>query len=207
MEPMEPTTAIPATGQDPSAGTPAAATPGTVEATPQAPAVDWEARYKALQPELTKQQMARAAAEKERDALRSAPAEPEDDEAPTTARPARRTSESSKEWEKRALAAEWQIAASVYGEDTMAAYTAAQDLLARATTPADYVTAFEAFHQRRSQLTPQAAVPAAPPPVAAPVVDSNRSDTPPSAELGQVVREAVEKRDLLGGVKALLGQR
>jgi hypothetical protein len=207
MEPMEPTTAIPATGQDPSAGTPAAATPGTVEATPQAPAIDWKARYESLQPEFTRKSQALAAAEKERDALRSAPAPDEDDESPTPAKPARRPSESNQEWQKRALAAEWQIAQSVYGEDVITAYSAAQELLTRATTPADFVTAFEAFHQARSKAaTPQAA-PATPAPVAAPVVDSNRQDAPASAELGQVVREAVEKRDLLGGVKALLGQR
>lgn len=205
MEPMEPTAATPATGQDPSAGTPAAATPEPVGATPQAP-TDWENRYKAAQAELTKQQMARAAAERALEALRAEPA-PEDDEAPTAARPARRTSESNQEWQKRALAAEWQIASSVYGPEVIEAYNAAQDLVARATTPADYVTAFEAFHQARSKVTPQAPAPAALTPVAAPVVDSNRSDTPASTERDQAVREAVEKKDLLGGIRSLLGQR
>jgi hypothetical protein len=209
MAMTEPTAAPLETATDPSQGTPPAATPVPAEATPQSPAptVDWESRFKALQPELTKQQMARAAAERALQALRSAPAPDEDEETPTPARPARRTSESEPEWQKRALTAEWQIAQSVYGEDVIAAYGTAQELLSRATTPADYVTAFEAFHQARSKgaaptpaLTPEAT------PTPAPVVDSNRSDAPASAEVTQQLREAVEKKDLLGGIKSLLRQ-
>jgi hypothetical protein len=208
MAMTEPTAAPLETATDPSQGTPPAATPVPAEATPQSPAptVDWEARYKALQPEVTRNQQARAAAERERDALKSAPAPEDDEESPTPARPARRNSEPAADWQKRALEAEWQIAKSVYGEEVIAAYGTAQDLLARASTPADFVTAFEAYFQARSKgaTHQEAVVEATPTPV--PVVDSNRSDAPASAEVTQQLREAVEKKDLLGGIKSLLRQ-
>jgi len=168
--------------------------------------VDWENRYKAAQAELTRQQMARAAAERERDALKLERTEPDDDpETPT--RPAARNSEAALEWQKRALAAEWQNARSVFGEEIITAYGTSSELLRSAATPSDYVNAFEVYHQARSKgMTHQQAVAEATPPPPAPSVDSNRSDAPASAELVQAVREAVEKKDLLGGIKTLLRQ-
>jgi hypothetical protein len=49
----------------------------------------------------------------------------------------------------------------------------------------------------------QAAAEAAPPPPA-PVVDSNRSDSPPLAEVDQKLREAAAANDLRGWLKAKL---
>jgi len=186
--------------------TPVAATPAPAEATPQSPAptVDWEARYKALQPEVTRNQQARAAAERERDVLRSAQTE-NDEETPTPARPARRTSESAVEWQKRALEAEWQIARSVHGEEVIAAYETASGLLNSAATPADYVNAFETYHQARSRgMTHQQAVVEATPPPAALSVDSNRSDGPLLTEVDQKLREAAAAKDLHGWIAAKL---
>lgn len=206
MATTEPQAAPPETATDPTPGTPPAATPVPAEATPQSPAptVDWEARYRAIQPELTRQQQARAAAERERDALKSA--QPEDDEEVLTpARPARRNSEASDEWQRRALDAEWQIARSVHGDEVIAAYEVAAGLLNSAATPADSVNAFEAYFQARAKgMTHREAVAEVAPAAPEPVVDSNRSDAPASAEVDQKLREAVEKKDLLGGIQAML---
>ena len=207
MATTEPTAPLPETAPDPSEGNPPAATPVPAEVTPPSPApsVDWESRYKAQQAELTRQQMARAAAERERDALKMRQSEPEDeDEAPTAARPARRTPDRDSEWQRRALEAEWQIARSVHGEDVIAAYGTASELLKSASTPADYVNAFEAYHLARSRgMTHQEAVAEATPPAPV-VVDSNRTDAPHPSEVDEKLREAAEKKDLAGWISARL---
>ncbi|MCJ7678783.1 MAG: hypothetical protein MUO35_13800 [Anaerolineales bacterium] len=208
MATTEPTAPLPETAPDPIGGTPPAATPVPAEATPPSPAptVDWENRYKAAQAELTRQQMARAQAERERDALKFDRPEPDDDsDAPTPARPAKRNSEAAVEWQKRALAAEWQNARSVFGEEIVDTYAVSAGLLGSASTPADYVNAFEVYHQARSKgMTHQQAVAEAAPPPPAPVVDSNRSDGPLLAEVDQKLREAAAANDLRGWLKAKL---
>jgi len=207
MATTEPTAPLPETAPAPIVDTPVAATPVPAEATPQSPAptVDWEARYKAIQPELTRQQQARAAAERERDALRSSRSEPDDEGIPTPAQPAGRTPEAAQVWQKRALEAEWQIAKSVHGEEVIAAYGSAAELLRSAATPADYVNAFEAYHQARSKgATHQQAVAEATPTPVAPVVDSNRSDGPLLTEVDQKLREAAAAKDLRGWISAKL---
>lgn len=206
MATTEPTAPLPETAPVPPEGTPVAATPVPAEATPPSPAptVDWENRYKAAQAELTKQQMARAAAERERDALKfERSTEPDDDSEPTPARPAKRNSEAAAEWQKRALAAEWQIAASVHGGEVMAAYTKAAELLNSAGSPSDYVNAFRVFHQElaKAEAQPPAAPEAPVPPPSAPV-DSNRSDAASLAEVDQKLREAAEAKDLKGWISA-----
>jgi len=209
MATTEPTAPLPETAPAPEVGTPDAATPTAAEATHPSPTptVDWENRYKAAQAELTRQQMARAAAERERDALRmQQQVEPEDEDEgiPTPARPARRTPDQTSEWQKRALEAEWQIARSVHGEDVIAAYSGASELLKSATTPADYVNAFESYHMARSKgMTHQEAV-AQSTPAPEPVrVDSNRSDAPPLPD-DEKLREAAEKKDMTGWIAARL---
>jgi len=206
MATTEPTAPLPETAPAPPEGTPVVATPVPAEATPPSPAptVDWETRYKAAQAELTRQQQARAAAERERDALKFSQAEPDDDsDAPTPARPARRNSEAAVEWQKRALAAEWQNARSVFGEEIIADYARSAELLGSAATPADYVNAFEVYHQARSKgMTHQQAVAEAAPPPPSPVVDSNRSDGPLLAEVDQKLREAKAANDLMGWIAA-----
>jgi hypothetical protein len=152
--------------------------------------------------------MARAAAERERDALKfERSTEPDDDSEPTPARPAKRNSEAAAEWQKRALAAEWQIAASVHGGEVMAAYQKAAELLNSAGSPSDYVNAFRVFHQElaKAEAQPPAAPEAPAPPPSAPV-DSNRSDSPPLAEVDQKLREAAATGDLKGWLKARLSQ-
>jgi hypothetical protein len=207
MATTEPTAPLPETAPDPIEGTPPAATPVPAEATPPSPAptVDWENRYKAAQAELTRQQMARAQAERERDALKLG-SEPDDDpDVSTPPRPAKRNSEAAVEWQKRALAAEWQNASSVFGAEVIADYTRSAELLSSAATPADYVNAFEVYHQARSKgMTHQQAVAEAAPPPTAPVVDSNRSDGPLLTEVDQKLREAAAANDLKGWIAAKL---
>ena len=205
MATTEPTAPLPETAPAPPEGTPVAATPVPAEATPPSPAptVDLEARNKALQAELTKQQMARAAAERERDALKFDLAQPDDDsDAPTPVRPAKRNSEAAVEWQKRALAAEWQIAASVHGGEVMAAYAKAAALLNSSASPADSVNAFRVFAAELAKAEAQPAVVAAAPPPPSPVVDSNRSDGPLLAEVEQKLREAKAANDLMGWLAA-----
>jgi hypothetical protein len=208
MATTEPTAPLPETAQDPPEGTPVAATPVPAEATPPSPAptVDWENRCKAAQAELTRQQMARAAAERERDALKLDRSESDDDpDVPTPARPAKRNSEAAVEWQKRALEAEWQIARSVFGEEVVSAYGTAHALLNSAATPADFVNAFETYHQARSKgMTHQQAAAEAAPPPPSPVVDSNRSDGPSLTEVDQQLREAAAAKDLKGWIAAKL---
>jgi len=208
MATTEPTAPLPETAQDPSGGTPLAATPVPAEATPPSPAptVDWEARFKASQAELTRQQMARAAAEHERDALKLDRSEPDDDsDGPTPARSVRRTSEAAVEWQKRALAAEWQIAESVHGPARMAAFRKQEELRASATTPADHVNASVVFAQELAKAeAPQPTVAVAAPPPVSPVVDSNRSDGPLLTEVDQKLREAAATNDLTGWIAAKL---
>lgn len=203
MATTEPTAPLPATAPAPAEGTPIAATPVPAEATPPSPApTDWEARYKAAQAELTRQQMARAAAERERDALKLERPPEDPDDAP--ARPARRDSEAAVEWRRRAELAEWQIAESVHGPDVMAAYRKSAELLASATTPADVVNAYRVFHQELSVAETRVPAPApAPVPAPAPSVDSNRSDGP-LPEVEQQLREAAAAKDLTGWIKAAL---
>lgn len=206
MAMTEPTAAPLETATDPSRGTPPAATPVPAEATPQSPAptVDWETRYKAAQAELTKQQMARSEAERQRDALRQQQSEPDDEEDTAAGRRvARRSSETEAELRRQLADRDLQIARSVYGDETFMAAQTFEQLLATAATPADRIGALEVYRTRFlvppsvPTLTPE-------PPPPAPVVDSNRSDAPASAEVDQKLREAVEKKDLLGGIQAML---
>jgi len=110
-------------------------------------------------------------------------------------------------WQKRALTAEWQIARSVFGNEVVDTYEVSAGLLGSAATPADYVNAFETYHQARSKgmTHQQAVVEAAPPPVV-PVVDSNRSDGPLLTEVDQKLREAAAAKDPLAWIKAKLQQ-
>ena len=207
MATTEPTAPLPETAPDPIEGTPPAATPVPAEATPPSPAptVDWENRYRATQAELTRQQMARAQAERERDALRMDQAEPDDEETPARRSP--RNSEASVEWKRRAEAAEWQIAESVHGPAAMAAYRKAQELQASATTPSDVLTSYRVFAQELARSeAPAPPPPPAPAPVAPAAVDSNRSDGPLLTEVDQKLREAAAAKDLRGWLRASLSR-
>ena len=50
----------------------------------------------------------------------------------------------------------WRAAEALYGESAVEAYTAAFDIFERAQTPADYIAAFEAYHEIRTNGGSQA---------------------------------------------------
>jgi hypothetical protein len=81
----------------------------------------------------------------------------------------------------RATQDSWKLAETIHGAGAMDAYRVAWQLYEKAATPADYVTAFEAYHQIRSGkiATKPGGAPAAGKTRAEatqPRVDANRSD-------------------------------
>lgn len=194
------------------ADTQEAAAPDTAANTQQSQQpIDWQARYKALQAEATRKAQALAAREQELAELRSGayeePDENEDGEPVQRTRKVSRTSQREVELTEALEEAEWTIARAIYPDEVIDAYGAAATLLEQASTAADYVAAFEAYHLARSQgATPEQAAAASggtPPPAAVmPRTDSNRSDAPALPEIEQEIREAERKKDLAGFVAA-----
>lgn len=104
----------------------------------------------------------------------------------------------------------WLLAESLYGEEAITAYGAAEKLMRKATTPADWVAAFEAYHRIRSGEGQQDQADAAPQgdkrsrdKALEPRVDTNRSD--PSPDLTQNFEEA-RKSGSLGKFAATAAQ-
>jgi hypothetical protein len=93
----------------------------------------------------------------------------------------------------------WTLAEQVYGGDAIEAYRTAADLLEKAVTPADYMAAFEAYHQIRTEGP--AAEPASDKPTraqaTAPKVDANRSDLGPDPDIEQKLSEARKGKSLV----------
>lgn len=202
----QPTPDAPAT-----ADTPTAAAPDTGANTQQSPQpTDWQARYKALQADNTRNKQALIDRDRELADLRAESPESDDDEEPPARVRKNRQSESVAEYKERLEEAEWTIARAIYDEPQIEAYSAAATLLEAATTASDHVAAFEAYHQARlGGATPAAAAPTvgAPPPSAvAPRADSNRSDAPVLPDVEAQLREASEKHDLGLGIRALLAK-
>lgn len=117
----------------------------------------------------------------------------------------------------------WRAAEALYGEGAVAAYSAAYEIFERAQTPADYIAAFEAYHDIRSKGgSPEdaAAAAAGEQPVrrtrseaVQPRVDLNRSDAGPdlndkgveearkSGDLGKFVSAATRAMGFGGGTR------
>jgi hypothetical protein len=152
--------------------------------------VDWEKRYKELQSHTARQI----------DTLRRQVevSSPDDDEpAPDPVE----TPEPQGQPSARLTRDSWQLAESIYGGEAIDAYGRAATLLERAQTPADYVAAFEAYHQRRLEgAAPKQAAAQAPAQgePQQPRVESNRSDTSPRNELDQEAEAALAKGDSRG---------
>ena len=179
----------------------------TAQNTQASPPVDWQARYRALEADHTRKSTELAALKRAADV----PDEDEDEEQEPPIQPRKRGRNLAAELEAeraRRENAEWVIASSVYGQEVIEAYSASADLLSAAETAADYVAAFEAYHQRRSAgMTPaQAAapVPAAPAREQAvtPRVDSNQSDLLPDEV---AIAEAKRTKDMPGYIRRLFG--
>lgn len=172
--------------------------------------IDWQARYRALQAEFTAKAQAVASRDAELEKLRAqadAGDDETDEDAPAQRRKASRASEREAALAAALEEAEWTIARSIYPDEVIDAYASAAGLLERAQTAADYVGAFEAYHQARNRgATPQQAAEAAPTPAVPPIADSNRSDAPVLPEIENQLREAAQKRDLTSWVGAKLKQ-
>ncbi|HEY6014502.1 MAG TPA: hypothetical protein VIU37_10855 [Candidatus Limnocylindrales bacterium] len=103
----------------------------------------------------------------------------------------------------RATQDSWALAERIHGEEAVDAYRVAWDLIERATTPADYVTAFEAYHQVRLGKNVDGSEPAKgsgkPDRAAAlqPRVDANQSDAGPDLQdADKKLSEARKGKDL-----------
>lgn len=104
---------------------------------------------------------------------------------------------------ERATQDSWALAERVHGTEALDAYRVAYDLIERATTPADYVTAFEAYHQVRLGKNVDGSEPAkdsAKPSRGAaltPKVDANRSEPGPDLQdADKKLSEARKGKDL-----------
>ena len=166
----------------------------------QGSTVDWETRYKELQKRATK-------AERERDLLRqqATPAPDEDEEEPEDEAEPAPTAKASPAANSRVQRDLWNLAEQLYGSDAVEAYGHAQRLVSRAETPADYIAAFEAYHERRlAGATPKAAAaPAQGEQAPQRRIESNRPDASPDlTELDRQAEAAAAKGDLRGVLAA-----
>ena len=105
----------------------------------------------------------------------------------------------------------WRAAEATYGEGAVEAYTAAYEIFERAQTPADYIAAFEAYHDIRSNggspADAAAAAGGAQPKrtraeATQPRVDLNQSDAGPDLNADKNVAEARKSGDLAKFVSA-----
>ena len=186
----------------PASADTAPSTDDTAKNTQASPPVDWQARYKAAQAELTRTKQEAAILRRAAEDV----AEDEDEEQEVV-QPRKRGRNLQAELEAaqaRAEAAEWVIAESVYGGDAIEDYNASAELFNEAQTVADHLAAFEAYHQRRMAREGRAAPPAPAAPAreqaVQPRVDSNRVDLLPNEV---EIEEAARKRDGPGFVGAL----
>ena len=99
----------------------------------------------------------------------------------------------------RATQDSWQLAERLHGAEAIDAYRVAHRLIERAATPADFVTALEAYHQIRSGTLDPSGKPAAGKAKATgqtraealePRVDANRSDPGSDPNADQKLSEA-----------------
>jgi len=199
----EPTAAA-AAEADPLEDTPPGATSETGEDTPKQPAQpeDWEARYKEAQKALSRQG-AELAILRRGDDAEADEGDEDDDEEPDedSGEPASRQPEENLTQFARDS---WELAEARYGPEATAAYEAAWRVLNRATTPADYIAAFEAYHEIRSGGSKKEATAAAKDSkkpsrkeALEPRVDLNRSDASPDLDdLEHQFAEATAKSDL-----------
>ena len=176
----------------PTADTPAPEPDDTGANTPseQQPTVDWQARHKATQSELTKKSQALARVEGELEALRSQRPETSDetveDETPR-----------ERALRERLATLEWDRTETVYGAEAVEAYRAAFEIAKRDPSPMGTLASYVAFAEAyRSDAAP--AAPTAPTTAAAvtPRVDLNRSDATDLGSLDPDIEEATRQGDL-----------
>jgi hypothetical protein len=204
-------TEVPVAEQDPGTGTPDTAATEPSEDTPQPEQqVDWETRYQEAQQLIARQGhelgLYRAGQAPEDDGAEGEPDEGYEPQTPQGEDP----------YVSRLEGESWSLAESLYGTEAVVAYTAANRILARAETPADFLAAFEAYYEVRSGGgTPADAVAAAAPAAGRtradavqPRVDANRSDAGPDPSEVAKLEEARKQGNLAaftGAATRLLG--
>lgn len=102
---------------------------------------------------------------------------------------------SGDDYTARATQDSWALAEQLHGTEAIDAYRVAFKLYERAATPADYVTAFEAYHDIRSGKVAETAKGSGKPSrtaALAPKVDANRSD--PGPDLANADEKLAEAR-------------
>lgn len=201
-------TTPPTEGAPAEADTQTTAAPDTEANTPQPqqPTDSWEARYKALQAEKSRKETILAAKDKQLRELLASAGEDEDGDAPAPTRKVAHKSEREAALEAALLQRDWQIAEAIFPPDVIESYGVFANLFNQAQTPADYISAAEAYHQNRVKgaAPQQAAAPGPAPTSVMPRSDSNRSDAPSLPEIEQKLREAEKKHDLGAWVSAKL---
>ena len=164
----------------------------------QGSTADWESRYKELQKRATR-------AERERDLLRqqATTTSDEDEEDEEVAEPKPATRSKTNDRVQRDL---WNLAEQLYGENAVEAYGRAQRLVERAETPADFIAAFEAYHEARLKgSAPAAAAQAQGEQPTQRRIESNRPDASPDlTQLDQKAEAAKGRGDLRGFLAAQL---
>jgi hypothetical protein len=188
-------------GEDPTADTLDGESQDTDTDT-QGATVDWETRYKQLQSFSTRQI---AALQRQ---VESAPVEDEDedeeddDEEPDPNAGSERLERDS-----------WRLAEQEYGKESVAAYGKAARLLDRASTPADYVGAFEAYYTARleadtKRYAKESGKAQGGP--SQPRIESNRPDAAPRNNLDPDAEAALAKGDsrgyLLAQIRRIRGE-
>jgi hypothetical protein len=176
--------------QDPETDTLSDTAEDTAEDT-QGTTVDWETRYKQEQIHISRQ----AAEIKTLKAQLAEPAEVDDDDDEPD-------EPEEPDGSARLERDSWRLAEKEYGRASITAYTKAARLLDRASTPSDYVAAFEAYHAARLEYElkrfAKEAEGAAPERPTQPPIESNRPDVGPRNNLDREAEAALAKGDSRG---------
>lgn len=190
---------------DPTADTPEAEPEDTAE-DGDSGQTDWETRYKEAQKVISRQgtelSLLRRGDSDEDESDEDAADEDDSDEAGDGA---------PDPYLRRLESQSWSLAEAQYGEEAVGAYEAAYRILDRAETPADYIAAFEAYHEIRSGKTP--AVDEKPTDgkkrtrqdSVQPRVDTNRDGSPDSDDKLAEARKSGSLGDFTSAAAARLG--
>ena len=193
--------------EDPSEETPDSDDAEQAKETPESEQpIDWEARYKEAQKAISRQGAELKILRRGEVESDEADDEEYEDEA-DDAEPAQPQSRGAAQLERDS----WELAEQRYGPEAIEAYASASRIINRASTPADFVAAFEAYHEIRSNGGSKEEATAAATgtqkqsraKAVEPRVDLNRSDAGPDLnDLESQFAGAKAKGDLKGFVHA-----
>lgn len=96
----------------------------------------------------------------------------------------------------------WRLAEQEYGRDAIVAYDRAARLLDRASTPADFMAAFEGYHRARQEAELKSYSKTAAQEPAPVQTDANRPDASPRNNANPEAEAALAKGDSLGWLRA-----